>query len=193
MTVKDTDSRENIIRITTELVNETSDIENITVRQIAERAGVAVGSINYYFSSKDSLLSIAVGKILAEQADEFLKDNTKLYADPVQKLKAMLTELCTTAADKKSLRKFMLTQSIVNGDMQAPLYLVPVLKEIFGDEKDEIELRILALQLLYPLQIGGITPEKLYFYSGLNLDEENARNKLIDLLVDGIVGERRKK
>ena len=193
MTVKDIDSRENIIKVTTILVNESADIESITVRQIAERAGVAVGAINYYFGSKDSLLSLVVGNILAKQATAFLHDNSEIDIDPVQKLKSMLEQLSSTAANKKSLRQFMLTQSIVNGDMQAPLYLVPVLQEIFGEEKEEIELRIIALQLLYPLQVGGITPEKLYLYSGLNLEDEIARRKFIDCLVDNIIGERRVK
>ncbi|MGO1033510.1 TetR/AcrR family transcriptional regulator, partial [Clostridioides difficile] len=39
------------------LLNEVDDIEEITVRKIAERANVGVGLINYHFKTKDNLLS----------------------------------------------------------------------------------------------------------------------------------------
>lgn len=46
MAKKDQDARERIIKAATEILNEVSDIDTITVRQIAERAGVGTGSIN---------------------------------------------------------------------------------------------------------------------------------------------------
>ena len=63
MVAREQDVREKIIHAATELLGELSDVEKVTVRQIAERADVAIGSINYHFKSRDNLLGIAVGDI----------------------------------------------------------------------------------------------------------------------------------
>ncbi len=60
------DARVPIIKLAIEILSDVSDIDKITVRQIAERTKVEVGFINYPFVSKDTLLSIAVGTVLAE-------------------------------------------------------------------------------------------------------------------------------
>lgn len=187
MNNKEKDARERIIRASIEILNEVSDIEEITVRQIAERAKVGVGSINYHFNSKDNLLSIAVGDILAEMAMGFSKQAGNLKLKPVDRLKTMLKELCNVAATNEKLIRFMATQAIMSGDMHASLYLIPALKEIYGAEKEEIELRVIALQILQPLQAGAIAPAEFRMYSGFDLYDTGARNKFIDMLIDNLV------
>ena len=73
MTKKEQDARERIISSAIEILYEVSDIEKITVRQIAERANVGIGTINYHFNSKDNLLSFAIGEVMANRVNEFLK------------------------------------------------------------------------------------------------------------------------
>lgn len=189
MEKKDLDARERIVQAAREILLEAAQIEQITVRQIAERAGVGVGSINYHFNSKDNLLSIAVGDILAKRATGFLEQRDSLTLNPVEKLKNMLKELCNVAASNQKLIQFILTQGILNGNMQAPLYLIPVLKEIFGREKEEIELRIIAIQILQPIQAAGITPEVFRLYSGIDLYDTKARNQFIDILVENLINQ----
>lgn len=75
-----------------EILNEVSDIEKITVRQIAERAKVGIGTINYRFNSKDNLLSFAVGEVMANKINKFLKPQQNSHLDPVENLKTMLKE-----------------------------------------------------------------------------------------------------
>ncbi len=179
------DARERIIKAAIEILNEVSDIDKITVRQIAERAKVGVGSINYHFNSKDNLLSIAVGDVLAEMATGFSKQAGNLK--PVDRLKTMLKELCNVAVTNEKLIRFMATQGIMSGDMNASLYLIPALKEIFGVQKEEIELRVIALQVLLPLQVGAITPAVFRMYSGFDLYDTGARNQFIDMLIDNLV------
>ena len=49
-------SKEHIIEITTELLREhNGDTAKITSRLIAERAGIGLGSVNYFFGSKEKL------------------------------------------------------------------------------------------------------------------------------------------
>ena len=59
------DVKERIIKATTELIEESDgNTDSITARKIAERAGVALGLINYHFNNKDNLISICVQRIL---------------------------------------------------------------------------------------------------------------------------------
>jgi AcrR family transcriptional regulator len=187
MDKSDQDARNRIIRAATEILNEVTNIDDITVRQIAERANVGTGLINYHFKTKANLLSIAVGDEMAKMAGGFNKPGNYPDLEPVPKIKAMLKELFSYGEQHKEYLKYMVTHSILNGDMQAQLFLIPILRKIFGDRKDEIHLRIIALQILLPLQVTALSPSAFHFYSGIDLFDEAQRNKFIDTLVDNLV------
>lgn len=187
MDKKDQDARNRIVKATKEIIDETGSIEQITVRQIAERANVGVGLINYHFKSKDNLLGTVVGEEMAIMAEGFLKTGSEPGMDPVQKMKVMLKDLFSYGEKHKEHLKYIVAQSILNGDMQAQLTLVPILREIFGEQKDEINLRIIAMQILLPLQVTALSPQAFHFYSGIDLFDETQRNKFIDILVDNLV------
>lgn len=188
MSKNEQDARNRIIKVATEILQEVSDVDKITVRQISERAHVGVGTINYHFDSKDNLMGIVVGNIMADLIDNIRKPKKNTGAKPVQELKTMLKGVCDIGAAKKSIIQFMLKQAVLSGDMQTPLYLIPFLKEIFGDEKEEIQLRIIALQILQPIQIAGISPTAFLMYSGVDFNNQEERNQFIDMLVDNILG-----
>lgn len=191
MNSNEKDVRQCIIKAAIELMNEYPDIEKITVRQIAERAKVGVGSINYHFNSKDNLLSIAVRDVLAEMAVNLSKPTENLNLNPRDQLKTMLKELCNTSVTNEKLNQFMITHDIISGNMHALLYIIPVLKEIFKDKKEEIELRVIALQILQPLQVAAIAPTAFCMYSGYNLYDTAARNQFIDMLLDNLINEKK--
>lgn len=57
--------KENIINVTTKLIEESDgDVKKITARNIAERAKIGLGLINYHFQSKDNLITICVQRII---------------------------------------------------------------------------------------------------------------------------------
>jgi AcrR family transcriptional regulator len=64
--------KEKIISTTISLI-ERSDglLENITVRDIAQKADVAVGLINYHFGSKKNLIEICVQRIISHVMETF--------------------------------------------------------------------------------------------------------------------------
>lgn len=185
--MKDTGVKERIIKAALEILGETDEIEKITVRQIAERANVGIGSINYHFQSKEQLLSFAISDIFADTISEYSSWQNNSDCTSKQNLKDMLKTLCNSLVDYKGMLQFILTQDLMNGILQTPLYLVPILKKIYGNRKTEIELRVIALQILQPLQNAGIVPDAFHLYSGFNLFEEDQRNNYIELLVDNII------
>lgn len=60
------DIKEKIINTTISLIQHSEGlIENITIREIAQKADIAVGLINYHFGSKNNLIEICVQRIIS--------------------------------------------------------------------------------------------------------------------------------
>lgn len=187
MSASEQDTRKRIVKSALEILDEVADVEKVTVRQIAERAGVGIGLINYHFRTKDNLLRIAIGDVMAEMATSLAQTGYHAESEPATRLKTMLKQLYSFGERHEKLIQFMLKDGLLNGDMQAPLFLMPVLREIFGHRKDEIELRIISLQILLPIQVTSISPSAFHFYSGIDLRNMEQRNNFIDSLVENLV------
>lgn len=183
------DARQSIIDAAKAILGEVDDVEKITVRQIAERAGVGIGLINYHFKSKDNLLCIAIGDVMSRTISGFGKEDLHKNLDPVSKLKTMIKELYLLAGNDEKMIRFLLTREIIDGNMQTALYLVPLLEEIYGNSKDNMQLRIIALQILYPIQVTALNPSAFHLYSGVDLTNIEQRNHFIDTLIDNLVKE----
>ncbi|MCC0661391.1 TetR/AcrR family transcriptional regulator [Clostridioides sp. ZZV14-6154] len=183
---KDKDARERIIEVTLRILEEVEDVDKITVRQIAERAGVGVGLINYHFKTKDNLLSIAIGDTMSNIITELSYDSVYTL-DSVENLKDLLKRLCDIGIHYDKVLPFILNQCIINGNMQAQLAIIPILRNIFGDEKDEMSLRTIALQIILPIQMAALSPESFQLYSGTNIKVKHQRDNFIDILIENII------
>lgn len=184
----DQDAKGRILLAVTELLKEEPDVEKITVRQIAERAGVGVGSIGYHFGSKHNLLSEAIARNVYIIVQRFLKETEREHIEPTEKLKSMLKTMFNLIQSQEKTARFMLIHGILQGEMRSALYLVPVLKELFKGEKEDLELRIIALQIVQPLNVATIDPAHFHIYSGIDMYNVEERNRFIDMLVDNVVG-----
>ena len=181
------EARQTIINATKSILGEADDVEKITVRQIAERAGVGIGLINYHFKSKDNLLSTAIGDVMTKTIWSFTETDDYSNLESVAKLKAMMKELYNLAGSNEKLIHFILSREVLEGNMEAPLHLIPLLKEIFGNEKDDMQLRIIALQIIHPIQVTGLNISAFHMYSGIDLYNTEHRNRFIDMLIDNLI------
>ena len=184
------DLRQKILNTTKAMLDETDDIAKITVRQIAERAGVGIGLINYHFKSKDNLLSIAIGDVMEQAIAKFTNSGANNHLDPEIRLRMMLKELCELAGNDEKLLRFLMLRELTEGHMQAPLHLIPFLRDVFGETKDDMHLRIIALQILQPIQLSGLNPSAFHMYSGIDISNREQRNRFIDMLIDNLFAEK---
>ena len=70
-------NKNHIIEITTELIKEfNGDTQKITSRLIAERAGIGLGSINYFFGNKDHLITDCIQRSISNMLAGFAPDIT---------------------------------------------------------------------------------------------------------------------
>lgn len=85
------DSREAIIQATIELINEKGEhIDEITMRDICQRAGVGLGLINYHFQSKEKLVEVCVERIVNGIVSAFqeMKEHTA-NSNPIDLIKQL--------------------------------------------------------------------------------------------------------
>lgn len=193
MNASEPDAKERILQVTIDILNEVDDPTRITVRQIAERADVGVGSINYHFQSKDNLFNEAIGRIMMLGAVRWFEPVTDTSIDPVTRLKMMFKETSRIAMRYAKLSQIMLSYTLQQGEFTAASMTLPLIREIFGSEKSDLELRLLTLQVLVPMQTLFVRAEQFQRYAGVDLFNDAQRNQVIDILIDNIVKNERNK
>ena len=78
--------KDKIIDVTIDLIKETNGaIDKITIREIAKRAEIGVGLVNYHFQSKKNLVDICVQQIIRGVIARSKPDMTQLT--PIEQLK----------------------------------------------------------------------------------------------------------
>lgn len=177
--------KEHMIDTAVELLAEKADVDQITVRQIAERAGVSVGSVHYHFGSKNSLLAAAIEKSVLQMAESVLADAQAADAAPADQLKGMLKAVFSLEPNQEKLARFLLLQYITEGNLQTPLFVVRFLQDVCA-EATESRLQILAWQIVQPLIVATIAPAAFRRYCGVDMYDEAARGRFIEELVDNV-------
>lgn len=187
MKTSDLDARGRIIKAAMEILDEEPEISRITVRRIAERAGVGIGLINYHFQSKEKLLYEAVNITMTQMAEEFRGIGKANAMEPVEFIKYMLRKISDFAFKYKNLTQISVSYALLQGDMEAELYLLPALRKFYGSSKGESELRLLSFTLITAMQAIYLRADAFSKYSGIDILDEKQRNESIDLLIDNII------
>lgn len=151
----DTGTREKILKITVEMIK-SGGLNDLTVRQIAKAADVNVGAVNYYFSSKENLLHIAIKEVLQSIKENIsLLDQSEL--SPTQRLRQFLTAFTINHSVYRDCLRWMVSKndSTFHNDYEFSSYLKGLgfekVKAIIADitgETDSQILRMLSVQLM---------------------------------------------
>ena len=80
-----------------------------------------------------------------------------------------------------------MTYSLLQGDMEAEMYLLPALREIYGRTKEESELRLIAFMLIKTMQAMYIRSDAFLRYSGIDILDEKQMNESVDRLISNII------
>ena len=79
--------KDKIMDVTIDLIKEADgNVDKITIRKIAKRAGIGVGLINYHFQSKKNLVDICVQQIISGVIAQSKPDLSQFT--PIEKLKS---------------------------------------------------------------------------------------------------------
>jgi AcrR family transcriptional regulator len=187
MSAKQSDARNRILAATLDLLDEQPDADQITVREIAARADVGIGSINYHFQSRDNLIRSALASTV-EAIDPLWKMPEDMDEEGAfDSLRSLLKVNADVGFSNLRASRILISHLLLQGENDVPYVILPLLEEIFGKARNERELKLLAMALVVTLQVGFIRPEAFRRYLGVDITDKNKRDDIIDMFVDVIL------
>ena len=187
--------RERILQAAAELLQEKRDPGRVTVRQIAARAGVGVGLINYHFQSKQNLLGQAFGRILQEQLRPELEAR-QAGGSSLARLRLLARRAGVIALAQPGLARLAplgVDAALLNGRLEPAQTILPILRDHYGARKTELEVRALALALSAALQVAFLHPDEAAAFVGFDPRDRLGLAALADLVIDQVLGEEERK
>lgn len=196
MKEKDSSTKEKIIKAVLEQIA-SEDIDTLSVRQIADQAGVNIAAINYHFRTKENLIYEAVltsGKDGLEQIMKMLKDKD---VAPEKRLKIYLEQHAQVLITYPKPSMIAIQATIINKkscDEQRPdtltekLYgaLFDVFAEITGkDEKEQFQYLVVMLNSASLLPF--LSQDYWKSYCNFDFSNEQENKSYIDLLFSMIL------
>lgn len=172
--------QQKLLNATQKLLLEMESPDEITSRQIAAKAETNVAMINYCFQSKDELLKNAVGQILWSSA----KSRTALKDEkvpPIDRLWNLLWELSELVLKFHEITKLSIPYILLQGEIETPLYVLPLIREHFRGTKSEEECRVIAYQMISFIQLALYRSETFGRYYGIDIMEPSEAKRLLEM------------
>lgn len=182
----DNDSKKRILDTMVRLLMERKDVNKITIRQIAEHAEVNSALINYYYQSKENLVYKAV-ELCMENTAKKIFDNDMQDANPVTRLKNMIKAFANFVFENYYLSEIAVANEIKHGSINTSTTIVPLLSEIFQDTKPDAELKLIALQMIVPMQVMFLYADEYKGHLKKDLFNEELRSELLDQMIDNML------
>lgn len=179
--------KDRLITATMKLLGGGVSPREITARQIAVEASANLAMINYYFASKDSLVNIAVNKLISERADE-LRKIIKKYISPRDKLFEFLSSMCDIMLEFSDLTRPTIPFLMMESEIELPLYILPIISEFFAGSKTETECKIIAYQMVSFLQLIFYRSTDFFKYSGVDINDMEQRKFLLNTILNNNLG-----
>lgn len=184
---KNIDSKERILETMVNLLMEEKDVNKITTRQIAELANVNSALINYYYQSKENLVYKAVEFCMENIAKKIFAEDMQNEDPPVIRLKNMLRAFSNFAFNNYYLSEIAVSNEVKHGSIGTSTTILPLLSEIFKEKKTEVDLKLIAMQIIIPMQVMFLNANEYKVYLAKDLFDEQIRNKLLDQMIDNIL------
>lgn len=178
--------KDKIIEVTIDLIKESrGSIDKITIREIAKRAGVGVGLINYHFQSKKNLIDICVQKIIGGVIARSNPDMTKLT--PMEKLKRSVKIPVDFLAENPEISTISVLNDLCDGQKDDNTF--QTLSRYYSYAKglgSSEDTFFKVVFLIHGLQ--GIFLRRELYKDSFDFSDKAQRDGLIDNLVEKIFG-----
>jgi AcrR family transcriptional regulator len=183
----DNEVREGIINTVQALLAEGVAAGDITVRQVAAKAGVGIGTISYHFHSKEKLIYEAIGRQMAAMAAP-LADTADSGLGGRERLRRFLMDTAELACLHEDMFRSQMSYDIVHGDFSICYTITPMLREILGSGKSDLSIKLKALEIIATLQMIYLKPGDFMKYAGLDVRNPKQRNEAMDTLLNNVLG-----
>ncbi len=185
--MKSEKTKERIIQQTIALILETNgDTENISIRKIAERAGIGVGLVNHYFQSKEKLLEVCVQTIIAGVIQSFRPASGESQ-NPLEITKHVAKQVMDFLMDNRQISRVSIL-----GDFKSPGVMDNTMKTVTGfgrrlsDGQMTDEDRERAFIITAALQGAFLRKDILMDCLGIDFYDKTQRDSFIDRLIERV-------
>lgn len=188
-------TKEKILKVTRDIIAE-EGFQNITIRKIANRAGVNVAAVNYHFGSKDAVINESLKTVTDElkYTFDFLKNSKE---DPQTKLSVFIVNYTEMILKYPDLLKNVINLAIHNKPLDRQIeYMtflqtdgIEILKQTITEirpDLDEFTIYIKILHLLSGLSFPFLMGDQIKKIMGFDLYNEEMREKHTKMLLDNI-------
>ncbi len=156
------------------------DPEKVTTRQIAAKAGVNLALVNYYYGSKENLMSEVVGRMMGGIIDPLMGDYGGNSAE--SRVRNILITTSDAAFEHYNICKVALAAELRRGCANSCAMILPLIEEIFPGF-DRTELDIISLQLMLPLHHVFLEPELYGRLLGTDFFDKQQRDQKINEMI----------
>jgi AcrR family transcriptional regulator len=185
-------TKKKIINATLELMRETGDLNEISIRKIVKRAGVkGIGLINYHFGTRDNLINEAVRADTNTLIDKWDEIYEKMDQEPIEKLRIMLRGTGDLADVNPLFGKISILYDILkpgfdDNTMKSIRKYMMIIKEIFPN-KNEQEIKIITHTLISATQLAFLRADVMKVFTGFDMFEKEQRDTLLDIIINIII------
>ncbi len=179
-----------IIEITTRLIKDSSgNVDEITIRMIAEQADIGVGLINYHFGSKEQLIEQCVQKMISNVIMS-LHSQISQELDPVSHLKMTTKLVADFLVDNPAVSRISIL-----GDQRNPRIMDNTMKTVLGFSQSLIKYnlseerkRILLFNLTSMLQAAFLREDLSRECLGFDFHRKEERDNYLEEIIDILFG-----
>lgn len=188
-------TRDQIIAVTLETIQK-EGLASLTIRQIAERAGVNVAAVNYHFGSKDALVNEVLAELTAGLREAFghLADDSRPARE---RLRQFLDVFAAVLLRYPDVYRQAIGTGLLGGAAQ-PQYLsflraegLLLLRRLVREATGETDERRLTLRLMqaigglvYPLLVGALLEPA----TGMRFAEDDTRREHVEICLQNLLG-----
>lgn len=183
--MSDTEARERIIEAVQKLLAGGERAEDITVRRIASAAGVGIGTVSYHFHSKEKLVYEAVGRQMTALAGPRAQEEPE--PDARLRLRRFLLESTELALRHGDMFLTQLSYEILHGDMSICYTIMPMLRDIFGPTRSDLEVKLAALEIVAATQMIYLKMDDFMRYAGVDVRNPKQREEALDALLNTVL------
>lgn len=180
-----TNTKAKIYQATLELLASGAEASQVTTRQIAAKAGVNLALVNYYYHSKENLLSEVVAKMMEQVIDQAAK-GSDCPENAENRLKSILISTMDAAFNHINICRIAIGMELKKGCVDSCALVFPLLDEIFkGYSKAELD--VVALQLMLPFHHIFLEPELYGRLLDTDFFDKRKRDQKINEMIDCVL------
>ena len=178
--------KDRIIDVTVDLIKEANgDIDRITIREIAKRADIGVGLVNYHFQSKKHLIDICVQRIISDVIARSKPNMDGL--SPMEKLKRSVKIPIDFIMDNPEIAKISILGDLTQGQADDNTFRTLARYDYYAKDTNlEENTFFTAALLIHGLQ--GIFLRRELYKDRFDFSDKAQRDILIDGIVEKLFG-----